>query len=125
MEVDATSTQPRVPFKKLTDEERLQHMQEGRCFRCRLKGHMARECPTRNTCPLTTNPRIRNTDTTSEDEQEDKIETTTATVQAIVNEPTLTRAQRIAVIEEEMSNKERATYLDSRDMEADFCSVEL
>ena len=125
MEVDATSTQPRVPFKKLTDEERLQHMQEGRCFRCRLKGHMARECPTRNTHTSITNPHAQNTDAASEDEQQDKTETTTAAVQAVVNEPTLTRAQRIAAIEEEMSDEEHATYLDSRDMEADFCSVEL
>ena len=123
MEVDATSAQPRALFKKLTDEERLQHMQEGRCFRCRLKGHMARECPTRNT--HITNPRARNTDAASEDEQKDKIETTTAAIWAVVNEPTLTRAQRIAAIEEEMSDEERATYLDSRDMEVDFCSVEL
>ena len=123
MEVDATNTQPRTPFKKLTDEERLQHMQEGQCFRCRLKGHMARECPTRNTRPLNTTPRVRNTDATSEDEHEDKIETTDAAVRT--NELTLTRAQRIAAIEEEMSDEERVTYLDNRDMELDFCSVEL
>ena len=123
MEVDTTATQPRTPFKKLTDEERLQHMQEGRCFRCRLKGHMARECPTRNTRPPTTNPRIQNTDTKSKDEQEDETETVAMVVRT--NELTLTRAQRIAAIEEEMSDEERTTYLDNRDMELDFCSVEL
>ena len=123
MEVDATATQPHTPFKKLTDEERLQHMQEGRCFRCRLKGHMARECPTRNARPPVTNPRVRNTNAKSEDKQEDETETIAAAVQT--NELTLTRAQRIAAIEEEMSDEERATYLDNRDMELDFCSVEL
>ena len=66
-----------------------------------------------------------NTNATSEDEQEDKPETTTAIVRTVANEPTLTRAQRIAAIEEEMSDEERATYLDNHDMEADFCSVEL
>ena len=125
MEVDATSTQLRTPFKKLTDEERLQHMQEGQCFRCRLKGHMARECLTRNTRPPTTNPHARNTDATNEDEQEDKIETTTAVVRTVANELTLTRTQRIAAIEEEMSDEEQAMYLDNRDMELDFCNVEL
>jgi hypothetical protein len=29
----------------LTQEERAQIMKEGRCFKCRQKGHMARECP--------------------------------------------------------------------------------
>ena len=125
MEVDATSTQSRAPFKKLTDEERLQYMKEGKCFRCRLKGHMARECPTGSTRTPITNPRARNTDAASEDEQKNKSETTTATVRTVANEPMLTRAQRIAAIEEEMSNEERTTYLDSRDMEADFCNVEL
>ncbi len=41
----ATSTAPTIPFKKLTPEERKQYMAEGHCFRCRLQGHMARECP--------------------------------------------------------------------------------
>ena len=128
MDVDAASVQVRAPFKKLTDEEQLQHMQEGRCFRCCLKGHMARECLTRNTrtpnARSSENSRARNTDATSEDEQADKPETTTAVVRTVNNEPTLTRAQQIAAIEEEMSDEERATYLDSWDMEADFCSVE-
>jgi hypothetical protein len=42
MEVDATASTP--SFKKLTDDERKQYMKEGRCFRCRQQGHMAREC---------------------------------------------------------------------------------
>ena len=69
------------------DEERLQHMQEGRCFRCWLKGHMARECPTRNTRAPTINPRARNTDAASEDEQENKSETTTTVVRTVVKNP--------------------------------------
>ena len=128
MDVDATSVQDRAPFKKLTDEERLQYMQEGRCFRCRLKGHMAWECPIRNTRTSSANPsssRAQNADAMIKDKPVDKTETTTAVVRTVVNETTLTRAQRIAVIEEEMSDEERATYLDSHDMEADFCNVEL
>jgi hypothetical protein len=30
---------------QLSQEERAQYMKEGRCFKCRQKGHMARECP--------------------------------------------------------------------------------
>ena len=128
MDVDTTSVQTCAPFKKLTDEEWLQHMQEGRCFRCRLKGHMARECLTRNTRTSNASPLAnscaRNIDTTSGDEQTDKPKTTTAVVRTVTNAPTLTQAQQIAAIKEEMSDEERTTYLDSQDMEADFCSVE-
>ena len=45
MEVDSTNTQTWEPFKHLTDEERDQLRKDGKCFRCRQKGHMARECP--------------------------------------------------------------------------------
>src|SRR6266702_5988597 len=41
MDVDATTS---FPFKKLLDEERKQYMKEGRCFRCRQQGHMAKGC---------------------------------------------------------------------------------
>ena len=43
MEVDNTTGQ--TNFKKLTPEERAQLTKEGHCFRCRLQGHMARDCP--------------------------------------------------------------------------------
>ena len=42
MEVDNTTGQ--MNFKKLTPEERAQLAKEGHCFRCRLQGHMARDC---------------------------------------------------------------------------------
>jgi hypothetical protein len=35
-----------VRFTKLTDEQREQCRREGRCFKCRNKGHMANSCPT-------------------------------------------------------------------------------
>jgi hypothetical protein len=41
MDVDAMKTR----FKKLTDKERQEYMREGKCFRCRQKGHMSRNCP--------------------------------------------------------------------------------
>jgi hypothetical protein len=43
MEVDAANTT--FPFKRLTDEEQAQYCAEGHCFRCRIQGHMARNCP--------------------------------------------------------------------------------
>jgi hypothetical protein len=42
MDVDAANV---TQFKKLMPEERAQLAKEGRCFRCRLQGHMARNCP--------------------------------------------------------------------------------
>ena len=43
MEVDSAVGQ--TNFKKLTPEERAQLTKEGRCFHCRLQGHMACDCP--------------------------------------------------------------------------------
>ena len=34
-----------VQLKKLTQEERDRCMKEGRCLRCREKGHIAKNCP--------------------------------------------------------------------------------
>ena len=60
MEVDNAVGQ--TNFKKLTLEERTQLAKEGRCFRCRLQGHMARDCLKNsnrnfntNACETTTN----------------------------------------------------------------------
>jgi hypothetical protein len=40
MEVDYASTQEQTPcLKRLTSEERKKLMDEGRCFKCCLKGH--------------------------------------------------------------------------------------
>lgn len=33
------------PLKKLTDSERDQLRREGKCFRCRNRGHISRDCP--------------------------------------------------------------------------------
>jgi hypothetical protein len=116
MEVDATNTT--LPFKKLTDDERAQYRAEGRCFRCRTQGHMARNCP-KNT---NRNPVARTTDST----------TSTATTDIATNvvvtpppKPTLTIAQQIRALENRMTEEERGAYLDARDMGTDFCSAEL
>jgi hypothetical protein len=48
MEVDYASTQEQTPcLKRLTPEERKKLMDEGRCFKCRKKGHQSRQCPTK------------------------------------------------------------------------------
>ena len=98
MDVDATTT---TNFKKLTPEERTQLAKEGRCFRCRLQGHVAHNCPKN-----TNNPQAKARETT---------DTTTT--------PKLTKAQQIRALEESMAEEERAEYLDARDMGQDFWSA--
>jgi hypothetical protein len=62
MEVDYAATQnPRL--KRLTPEERKKLMDEGRCFKCRLKGHQARNCMGRDQTN-TSNARVANTPST-------------------------------------------------------------
>ena len=103
MNVDAATT---TNFKKLTPEERAQLAREGRCFRCRLQGHMARNCP-KNT---------GNSQTKARETTTDKSTDTTTT-------PKLTKAQQICALEESMAKEERAEYLDARDMGQDFWSA--
>ena len=112
MEVDSTTGT--TNFKKLTPEERAQLTKEGRCFRCRLQGHMARDCPKNANRNLNSNAR----ETTAETKTPDPPTVTSKT-------PTtkLTRAQQIRALEEAMGDEERATYLDARDMGSDFWSA--
>ena len=85
MDVDATTTSN---FKKLTPEECVQLAREGRCFRCRLQGHMARSCPKN-----TSNGQIKARETTTE-----KLADTTPTSK-------LTKAQQIHALEEAMAKE--------------------
>ena len=103
MDVDATTT---TNFKKLTPEERAQLAKEGRCFRCRLQGHVVRNCPKN-----TNNNQAKTWETTT-----NKPADTTTT-------PKLTKAQQIRALEESMAEEERAEYLDARDMGQDFWSA--
>ena len=107
MDVDATTM---TNFKKLTPEERTQLAKEGRCFQCRLQGHMARNCP-KNTSQANNNNNQAKTCETTTDKPAD---TTT---------PKLTKAQQIRVLEESMAEEERAEYLDAQDMGQDFWSA--
>ena len=107
MDVDATST---TNFKKLTPEEHTQLAKEGRCFRCRLQGHVARNCP-KNT--NNTQTKVRETTTNKPTDKPTNSATT----------PKLTKAQQIHALEESMAEEERAEYLDARDMGQDFWSA--
>ena len=111
MEVDNATGQSN--FKKLTPEERAQLAKEGRCFRCRLQGHMARDCLKNS------NRNFNACETTTENKTNDSPSKSTAPPTT----PKLTRAQQIRALEEAMEDEERATYLDSRDMGADFWSA--
>ena len=104
MDVDATTT---TNFKKLTPEERAQLAKEGRCFQCRLQGHVARNCP-KNV--------INNNQTKVRETTTDKLADTTAPLK-------LTKAQQIRTLEESMAEEERAKYLDACDMGQDFWSA--
>ena len=88
MEVDNATGQ--TNFKKLTPEEWAQLAKEGRCFRCRLQGHMARDCP--KNANRNANPNAR--ETTTETKTSNPPSTTPATINQT---PTtkLTQAQQI------------------------------
>ena len=115
MEVDSATGQ--TNFKKLTPEERAQLAKEGRCFCCRLQGHMARDCPKNSNRNFSSNAR----ETTTENKTTNSSKTSPTTNPT--NSTKLTRAQQIRALEEAMEDEERATYLDSRDMGADFWSA--
>jgi hypothetical protein len=104
MDVDTTTIQ-KPHFVKLTDDERTKLAAEGRCFRCRTQGHLARDCPKGRT------PTIRTTDDTPE------------TPDTPVQQPVPTKTQQITAIIASMDEDERGTYLDSCDM--DFANAEL
>jgi hypothetical protein len=122
MDVDAANIT--TPFKKLTDEERAQYRAEGRCFRCRTQGHMARNCPKNahaQNVPTRQNANVRETST---------VPTTVPVPLSTSNvppppPPKLSYAQQIRALEAKMSDEERSLYLNARDMGEDFCSAGL
>jgi hypothetical protein len=102
MDVDATT----IPFQKLTDADREKYRKEGRCFRCREKGHMARNCPKNNKAVVKT--------------ADIPTPTTPTTPTPTANVTKLTKAQQIRVLEDAMTEEERGEYLDTRDGGEDF-----
>ena len=115
MEVDNVMRQ--TNFKKLTPEERAQLTKEGRCFRCRLQGHMARDCPKNANRNTNSNARETTTETKNSDPPSNTPTPNNKT------STKLTRAQQIRALEEAMEDEERAVYLDARDMGSDFWSA--
>jgi hypothetical protein len=122
MDVDATNVI--VPFKKLTDEERAQYRAEGRCFRCRTQGHMARNCPKNANTQNTSNRQNTNVREASAVSTTVPVTLSTSSVPTSLP-PKLSYAQQIRVLEAKMSDEERSLYLDARDMGEDFCSAGL
>ena len=124
MDVDTTTTT--TNFKKLTPEEPDQLAKEGCCFRCRLQGHVTRNCP-KNTLPNSNKGATARTADTEPSNSATTMTTpnTDKTLPTPRNDmtPKLTCAQRIQAIEEEMEEDEQSTYLDSRDMGKDFWSA--
>ena len=92
---------------------------------------MVRECPGRP--PLA--PRVptivsartttTNDSTTAVEVTPDDLVSNVPTVQTTVVKDKLTRIQKIAALEEEMSDDEQSAYLDPHNMESDFYNVEL
>jgi hypothetical protein len=128
MEVDAANRT--LPFKKLTDKEHTQYRAEGHCFRCRTQGHMACNCPknANPNCQNSVNVWMNDAATTppSSTPSPTPSTTTIATVTATPAAPPgpkLTIAQQIRMLEEKMTEEERGTYLDARDMGQDFCDA--
>jgi hypothetical protein len=119
MDVDAANV---TQFKKLTPEECAQLAKEGRCFRCCLQGHMARNCP-KNT-NYNTNTTIRTNETLAPLKASTPV-TTQTTQPSAPSAPTikLTRAQQIRAIEEAMDDGDWSEYLDAHDMGQDFWSA--
>jgi hypothetical protein len=121
--MDVDSANITVPFRKLTDEERAKYRAEGRCFRCRTQGHMARNCPKNATSQNCTNSNVRES-TTSTPVPSVTTTTTTPTISAPPPvPPKISLAQQIRALEEKMTEEECGNYLDTRDMGEDFCSA--
>ena len=118
MEVDATNPN----FKRLTPEERIQLAKEGRCFRCRLQGHMARDCPKNTNSRPSTNVREA-TVADSPNSSTTAPPTSLVTPSPLPPSTTLTLEQQIRALEAQMDDEQRSVYLDARDMGEDFWSA--
>jgi hypothetical protein len=123
MDVDAANIT--TPFKKLTDEEQAQYRAEGRCFRCRTQGHMARNCPKNTNVQNVSNRQNANVREASAVPATATATSSTSSSTPPPPPPKLSYAQQIRVLEAKMSDEERALYLDARDMGEDFCSARL
>jgi hypothetical protein len=118
MDVDTANV---TQFKKLTPEEHAQLAKEGRCFRCRLQGHMACNCP-KNTNNTNTNIHTNETPAPPKASALVMTQTTQSSTPSITTTK-LTHTQQIHAIEETMNNEEWSKYLDACNMGQDFWSA--
>jgi hypothetical protein len=100
-------------------------MAEGRCFRCRQQGHMARQCP-QNTNPQPNSPNSPRTTTAHATEEEPATSEPDTPITTLPTPPQgRTILQQIADLEGQMTEEERRNYLDARDMNEGFCNAKL
>jgi hypothetical protein len=122
--MDVDSTNITIPFRKLTDEECAKYRVEGRCFRCRIQGHMARNCPKNSSSSSASRSNSNARESAVVPSTPTNATTTTpATSAPPPVPPKLSLAQQIRALEEKMTEEERGNYLDARDMGEDFCSA--
>jgi hypothetical protein len=126
MDMDASNIT--TPFKKLTDKEQAQYRAEGRCFRCRTQGHMARNCPKNANTQNIPNRQNANVREASAVPTTNPVTPPTSPSMSSVPPPPppkLSYTQQIRALEAKMSDEERSLYLDACDMGEDFCSAGL
>jgi hypothetical protein len=126
MDVDAANIT--TPFKKLTNKEQAQYRAEGRCFRCRTQGHMARNCPKNANAQNVPNRQNVNVQEVSASSTNIPVAPPTSSSTPSVPPPPppkLSYTQQIRALEAKMSDEERSLYLDARNMGEDFCSAGL
>ena len=68
----------------LTDDERATLRQEGKCFKCRKKGHMSRDCPNRTSQARSGVTKEEQTETSKEEVQEGDAQIKTVTAKELV-----------------------------------------
>ena len=123
--MDVDNTTATIPFQKLTDNKCAQYCAKGRCFRCRLKGYLARDCPKNS------NPWSNTTQHPGSNAWETTTDTTTSTTAPTPPPPPLkptlklTKAQQICAIEELMNDEEQGEYFNACNMGEDCCDSRL
>jgi hypothetical protein len=123
--MDVDSANITVPFCKLTDEECTKYHAKGRCFCCRIQGHMARNCP-KNADSTVLNRSNSNTRESTTTPPVPVVATTTMTPATSAPPPVPLKqslTQQIRTLEEKMTEEECGNYLNARNMGEDFCSA--
>src|SRR6266566_1395110 len=111
-----------VQLKPLSNEERQTLSKEGRCFRCRQKGHMSRSCPQGTGQKQTFTPRTNACTTEVVDDRDDvseaRTEASMSTTCTKVNNTQLGPEMIIWVLEN-MAPEQKEEFFDKM-MQKDF-----